>query len=94
MTHWQDATGSLDVAVADNHSTIVEGGVLEEDVFDELLTDTGIDAFTRVDHIVQRHIALDDDEGSHLAFTHIQTRHDDRHDDFLKTLAVLLLVPA
>ena len=87
----QDAAGGEDAVLADNHSSVVERRVLEEDVLDEPLVDVRIDGLASADDIGQRGIALDDDECSHLALRHLHACHHDGHDVALELFPVFVL---
>ena len=79
VRHGQQATGSGNALLSDNHSSIVQRTVLEEDVLDEQLVDVGIDRLARFDDFAQLVALLNHDEGSLLAFGHIHAGHDDGH---------------
>ena len=76
----KDAACGGDALVGDNHAAVMQGGVLEEDVFNEPLRDFGIEEFSGAYKVVQRQRTLHDDEGTHLLFRHRQAGHDDGYD--------------
>ena len=88
----QDATCSTDALVGNDHRSVVQGRVLEEDVLDELLTDVGVDVLASCHNVVQRCGTLNNDEGAYLLLAHRHTRHHDGHDGRLQLLAALVLV--
>ena len=87
----EDAGSRSDAIIVDNHGTIVEWGVLEENVLDELGIDIGIDGFTRIFNVNQRHLLPDDDESSNEVLAHVVASTNNLHDGwiFLLTFHVL-----
>ena len=90
MGHGQDTARSLDALLADDHCSIVQGTILEEDVLDEALIDVGIDDVTRAHHIIQRHVMLNDNEGAHLLPAHADAGHHDGHDVLVGDVSLLV----
>ena len=80
VRHGEDTARSSDVAIANNHSTIMEWRVFEKDVFDESLADFAIDDFPSVDVFRKVDTSLHYDECAHLLFRHAQTSHNDWHN--------------
>ena len=90
MRHRQDAACGADALPADDHSSVVQGRVFEEDVLDEPLVDVGIDDVARLDDVVERCHPFDDDERTHLVASHVHASHDDGHDGGLVGFGFLL----
>ena len=88
VAHGEDASCGTQTVTGDDERSVVQGRVLEEDVLDEALVHVGIDDVARGDDVVERHVALQDDEGSHLVFRHGHTCHDHGHDAATQTVAV------
>lgn len=76
----QDAAGSLNAVVAYDHGSVMQGAVLEEDVFNQSLRDVGVDDVARADVLVQSHLALQYDEHAHLLLAHVDAGHYDGQD--------------
>ena len=68
VAHGEDASCRVDAFARDNHCAIVQRAVFEKDIFNESLTDVGIDEFARVHLFLKRRRAFDDDECAHLLF--------------------------
>ncbi len=66
--------------VADNKRTIVEGGILKEDVLYQTLTDVCIYLLTCIGKLFETYMILNDYESSDLLFSHAHARHHNRHD--------------
>ena len=73
----QDAASRRNASVADDHGSVVKGGVLEEDVLDEFGIDAGINGFARLDDVGKGHFALQNDECADKILRHVVARHDD-----------------
>ena len=80
MAHGEDATGSADAFAADDESTVVQGTVFEEDVFEQSLTDVGIQLFAGANIFVEAHAAFNHYEGTHFLLGHADASHHDGHD--------------
>ena len=78
VTDWQDATYGGDASVGYDHGSVVEGRILEEDVLYEFAVDLGIDGFTGLYDICERHFTFENDECSDEVFRHIIACHDHR----------------
>ena len=70
VTDRKDAAGGFDFAIVDYQRSVVKGGVFEEDVFNEACVDRGVDDVAAFLVVVERHILLDNNQGSGLAFRH------------------------
>ena len=88
----QDTASSLDAIAGNNHSAIVQGRILEEEVFYQSLIDAGVEALTCGHNIVERCCALDDNQCSDLLFAHAHTGHHNRHDDLFQFLGILFFL--
>ena len=77
VTHGQNATCRSDAVLIDNHSPVVQRGVLEEDILDEALVDFGVDNIAGAFVSLEGHALTDNDERSGLGFGH---RHAGVHD--------------
>ena len=91
VTHRQDASCRFDALLRDDHGTVVERRVLEEDVLYQQFVDACVDLFTGLHNIVKRCGPLDDDKGSHLFLCHIHARPYDRHDGSLVLVLPIVL---
>ena len=80
MGYRQNTSRSLDALTRDNHGTIVQWGVLEEDVLDETLVDVGVDFVACVCYVVERCGALNNDKGTHFSFAHVHAGKNDGHN--------------
>ena len=69
----QDAAGGQDAVALDYDGTIVQGRVLEEEVFEEGSGGVGIDTLACVDYLLQVVGAFEDDECAGLALGHVHT---------------------
>ena len=87
----EDAGSRGDAVIVDNHGTIVEWGVLEENVLDELGIDIGIDGFARIFNVNQRHLLPDDDECSNEVLAHVVASTNNLHDGWIFLLAFHVL---
>ena len=76
----QDAARGNDPTAADDHGAIVQGAVLEEDVFDEACIDVGHEHFARLGVVRKIHLAADDDQGAGLLAGHVHTGQDNGGD--------------
>ena len=76
----EDASGCYDLLVADNHRSVVQRAVLEEDILDEALVYVGIDGFSGTDNLVEWDAFFNHNQCSGLSFAHAHTGHDDGHD--------------
>ena len=78
--HGQDTSRSAYTALAYNHGTVVQRGVLEEDVLYQTLVDIGVYGVARRHDVVKRSDTLYDYQRTDLLACHVHARHDDRHD--------------
>ena len=88
VAHGQYAARRAQPVVGDDEGAVVQGRVLEEDVLDEPLVDVGVDDVARGDDVVERHVALDDNERAHLGLRHRHAGHDHGHDAPAQAVAV------
>ena len=80
MADGKDAGSRLYLVARDDHGTIVQGTVLEEDVLYEPLADAGIEFLACAYDVHQGQVVLHDDECSHVLLAHVETRHHDGED--------------
>ena len=85
----QDAASRLDAVFTDHHGAIVEGTVLEEDIFNQSLVDIGIDDVARAHHVVKRHVMLNHNQRPHLLLTHAHAGHHDGQHIFMPQVLLL-----
>ena len=88
----QYAAGSAYLLADDDHGTVVQRRVLEEDVLYEPLINQGIDALASSHDVVEWCGALNDYQGAHFLFAHAHARHDDGHDELFQLFFVVLFV--
>ena len=93
VRHGEDTARSSDVAIANNHSTIMEWRVFEKDIFDESLADFAIDDFPSVNIFRKVDTSFHYDECAHLLFAHAHASHDERQDLFAVHRAVVVVSP-
>ena len=91
MCNGQNTTGCTDALAGDNHGSVVQRRVLEEDVLDEPLVDTRVNKVARVHDVVKAYASLYHHECAHLAARHIYTRQHDGHDGLLVDEFLLVL---
>lgn len=80
MADGQDARSCCYSAFGDNHGTVVQGAVLEEDILDESLCYLSINLFTSSHELAKREVVLKHDEGSDVLLAHIHASHHDGED--------------
>ena len=88
----EDASGCYDLLVADNHRSVVQRAVLEEDILDEALVYIGVDGVSASDDFVQWEVLFDYNQGTGLALAHAHAGHNDGHD--VGSLHLFLLTSA
>ena len=64
--------------MADDHGAVVQGAVLEEDVFNQRVADVGVDNNTCRNDVVQVVFACQQDESALLDFRHVEAGFGDR----------------
>ena len=89
MTDWQNAPGSANAVLADDHGAVVQGRVLEENILDKPLVNRSIDNVAGGHDVVELLMALNDDEGTDVLLAHRHAGHDDGHDVALQLVAVV-----
>ena len=93
VAHRQDTAYRHNPLVGYNHGSVVEGRVLEENVFNKAGIDVGIDNVASLFIIAQRHFPLEDNEGTSLRLRH---RHAGIHHlhDMLVVMSVAFIAMA
>ena len=87
--YWKYALSSNHPIATDNHTTIVQRSILEEDILDERLRHLSVDSDTALLHNAEVVRLLDDNESTNLLLTHTTTSiHDRLKLDVVLDLAV------
>ena len=89
VRHGQYTSCGTDAFFRDDHGSVVQRRVLEEDVFYESLIDVGVYQVAGLHYIVEPHGALYHDECAHLAPRHVDARHHNGHYCLLVGLRIL-----
>ena len=80
LCHGKDATGSGDAVVTDDHGTVVQRAVLEENVLNQRTGDVGVDHNPSRYDVVQVVFSREQDECALLDFRHVDTGFGDGVD--------------
>ena len=80
LRNGQDASGRRDAVVADNHGTVVQRAVFEEDILNQRMGYVGVDGDTCRNDIIQIVVAREQDERSLLDIRHVEAGLGDRVD--------------
>lgn len=89
VRHGEDTARSSDVAIANNHSTIMEWRVFEKDIFDESLRNFRIDLLPGFREVEQVLVTLQDNQRPDFLFAHADAGSHERHDVFVIQAFVL-----
>ena len=72
VCYGKGAACRYDAVVTYDHRSVVQRGILEEDIHDQTATDLRIQGVSSSDDVFELDLASDDDEGAGLLFRHLQ----------------------
>lgn len=81
-----------DIQFINNHSTVVERSILEENSLEEEGGDLGVYRFTGRYILIQTDTSLDDDKGSSLAFGHILAGDNQMSHKILRVSLIVIFL--
>ena len=91
VAHWKYTACGTDALMGNDHCTIMERRILEENVFYQSLIDARVKPFASGHDVIEWGGTLNHDECTNLLLTHAQTRHHDGHDGLLQLFWVVLI---
>ena len=71
---------------------LCERAILEEDVLDELRIDVRVDKLARLDDVVERHVALKDNQRANHVLAHIVACHSDLQHRSVALVGIFLFL--